>query len=193
MDPTRDFYSFVKLTDLPSSLNLTLRIASLQGNVSRSRPLDLLEHPEQRQWGINVEQFPPFYLVVRLYSNNKPLTPPQRTPFKSFKKAWVWNQTLDLGFPLRDLPLDAQVGITIWDAGKQGDEGGSGSSASSTDRIVGGTTLRLFGSKGTLKKAQQRCHVHLGVQADGSVNSQTDSKASTDDSTEMTRLEKVSV
>ncbi|PWN29560.1 phosphatidylinositol 3-kinase [Jaminaea rosea] len=190
MDPTRDFYSFIKLTDLPGNVTLNLRIASLQGNVERSRPLDLLEHPEKRQWGINVEEFPPFYLVVRLYSNNKPLTPPQRTPFKAFKKAWVWNQTVDLGFPLRDLPLDAQLGVTIWDAGRATSEGSSRDGACQ-DRIVGGTTLRLFGSKGTLKKAQQRCHVHLGVQADGSVNSSTDSKASTDDGSEMTRLEKL--
>lgn len=200
MDPTKDFYSFVKLSDLPPLLTLSIRIGSLQGNLRRSSIIELLDHPERRQWGINQEEFPPFYLIMRLYSNNKPLTPVFRTPYKQFKKAWQWNQPIDLGLPIRELPLDAQLSITVWDTGsvELHDDGssemGQTDEGNRKDRIVGGTTLKLFGRKGTLKKAQQRCRLHLGVAADGSANSRTDSKLNTsaaEESTEMTRLEKV--
>ncbi|CAO1628163.1 unnamed protein product [Parajaminaea phylloscopi] len=195
MDPTRDFYSFVKLTDLPASLSLTVRIGSLQGNLGRSSLTELLEQPERRQWGINSEDFPPFYLTLSLHSNNKPLTPVFRTPYKPFKKAWLWNQVVDLAFPIRDLPLDSQLAITVWDAGDDDlDSEHTQPGALPTSRVVGGTTLRLFSRKGTLKKAQQRCRIHLSVAADGSATSQTDSKSkvsTTEDLTEMTRLEKL--
>jgi phosphatidylinositol 3-kinase len=198
MDPSQEFYSFVKLTDLPSSLSFSIRVNSLQGNLQRSSLLELLESPSHKGWGTNIEPYPPFYLTLRLYSANKPLTPVHRTPFKAFKKAWVWNTTIDFGFPVRQLPLDAQLGITIWDSrglspDAQGDD-------RKEDRVIGGTTLRLFGKKGTLKKAQHRCFVHLGVKADGTINSETSSKGKLgeggeegkDGMSEMSRLEKVS-
>lgn len=55
MDPSRDFYSFVKLTDLPESLTLSVRINSLQGNLVRSSVTDLLEDESKKGWGINNE------------------------------------------------------------------------------------------------------------------------------------------
>lgn len=198
MDPSQEFYSFVKLTDLPSSLSFSIRVNSLQGNLQRSSLIELLESPSHKGWGTNIEPYPPFYLTLRLYSANKPLTPVHRTPFKAFKKAWVWNTTVDFGFPVRQLPLDAQLGVTIWDSrGLSSDAHGDDSKE---DRVIGGTTLRLFGKKGTLKKAQHRCFVHLGVKADGTVNSETGSKGKLEEGgeegkdgmSEMSRLEKVS-
>ncbi|CAO1623439.1 unnamed protein product [Sympodiomycopsis kandeliae] len=206
MDPSRDFYSFVKLTDLPASLTFSARINSLQGQVLRSSLIELLEDESKKGWGINSEPYPPFYLTLRLYSANKPLTPIFRTPFRHFKKGWEWNELIDFDFPLRDLPLDAQLGITIWDTPgvKNHQDEGKGkhrqeehSDEHNSDRVVGGTTLKLFGKKGTLKKAQHRCYIHLGKQADGSVNSETNSKGSAtvlngeDKMSEMSRLEKL--
>jgi phosphatidylinositol 3-kinase len=199
MDTSKDFYSFVKLTDLPSSLSFSVRIHSLQGNLTRSSLIDLLEDESKKAWGINAEEYPPFYLTLRLYSANKPLTPVQRTPYKPFKKGWVWNTSIDLGYPIRQLPLDAQLGITIWDTqGPVNDDQDSQDGIGVRDRIIGGTTLKLFGKKGTLKKAQHRCYVHLGQMADGSVSSETTSKGpgqtseeGRDGASEMTRLEKL--
>lgn len=144
-------------------------------------------------------QYPPFYLTARLYSANKPLTPVFRTPFKHFKKGWDWNTSLDLGFPLCHLPLDAQLGITVWDTpGVAVTQHHDADAASGQDRVIGGTTLKLFGKKGTLKKAQQRCYIHLGQEADGTVNSETNSKGvmgggKEGKMSEMSRLEKVRV
>lgn len=68
------------------------------------------------------------------------------------------------------LPLDAQLAITVWDVEK-------GSKAVP----IGGSTMRLFRSKGTLKRGQQRCYLHPQRQADPNDPSETPSDVHQDD------------
>jgi len=58
---------------------------------------------------------------------------------------------------------------------------------------VGGTTLRLFGKKNTLKKGKQRMLLWPDKEADASVESSTPSKVTGQEKDERGRLEKVSV
>ncbi|KAE8541128.1 hypothetical protein D1P53_002482 [Cryptococcus gattii VGV] len=75
---------------------------------------------------------------------------------------------------------DSPQAFTIWDVQ------GSGKAIP-----VGGTTMSLFNSKRTLKRGQQRLHVHRGVQADPSLNTTTPSEIADDEEDEMGRLERL--
>lgn len=173
----RDFYSFVRLSDL--NLNLTFRISSLQGRLDRLTRTQLLEKPESRHWGSQQSQFPDLIVECRLYSDNKPLSVPVRTAYKPFRNNHQWNEWITLPYKLCDLPLGAQITFTIYEV-----------ALSNASRIIGGTTLPLFGKKGTLKSAQHRLFVWKGVKADGSIESATPSKVG-EMKDEMGRLEKL--
>ena len=173
----RDFYSFVRLSDL--NLNLTFRISSLQGKLDRLTRTQLLERPEGRHWGAQQSSFPDLVVECRLFSDNKPLSVPIKTAYKPFRNNHQWNEWITLPYKLCDLPLGAQLTFTIYDV-----------ASSTTSRIIGGTTLPLFSKKGTLKCAQHRLFVWKGVQADGSVETATPSKVG-EMKDEMGRLEKL--
>ncbi|SNX81777.1 related to phosphatidylinositol 3-kinase [Melanopsichium pennsylvanicum] len=173
----RDFYSFVRLSDL--NLNLTFRISFLQGKLDRLACTKLLEHPESRHWGAQESQYPDLVVECRLFSENKPLSMPVKTAYKSFRNNHQWNEWITLPYKLCDLPLGAQLTFTIYDV-----------ASSTTSRIIGGTTLSLFSKKGTLKSAQHRLFLWKGVKADGSVETATPSKVG-EMKDEMGRLEKL--
>ena len=173
----RDFYSFVRLSDL--HLNLTFRISSLQGKLDRLTRTQLLEQPESRHWGAHTSQYPDLIVECRLYSDNKPLSVPIKTAYKPFRNNHQWNEWITLPYKLCDLPLGAQLTFTIYDV-----------ASSNAARIIGGTTLPLFSKKGTLKSAQHRLFVWKGVKADGSIESATPSKVG-EMKDEMGRLEKL--
>ena len=173
----RDFYSFVRLSDL--NLNLTFRISSLQGKLDRLTRTQLLERPEGRHWGAQQSSFPDLVVECRLFSDNKPLSVPIKTAYKPFRNNHQWNEWITLPYKLCDLPLGAQLTFTIYDV-----------ASSTTSRIIGGTTLPLFSKKGTLKCAQHRLFVWKEVQADGSVETATPSKVG-EMKDEMGRLEKL--
>ncbi|GAC95422.1 hypothetical protein PHSY_002998 [Pseudozyma hubeiensis SY62] len=173
----RDFYSFVRLSDL--NLNLTFRISSLQGKLDRLTRTQLLEQPESRHWGAQQSAFPDLIVECRLYSDNKPLSVPVKTAYKPFRNNHQWNEWITLPYKLCDLPLGAQLTFTVYDV-----------ASSNTSRIIGGTTLPLFSKKGTLKSAQHRLFIWKGVKADGGVESATPSKVG-EMKDEMGRLEKL--
>lgn len=80
-------------------------------------------------------QFPDLLVTATVSSCGRPLhAPPVRAAYRHFSVRFEWNQWLE--FPLRysDLPRDAQLCLTLWDA--EGPGGGG--------RAVGGTTVRLF-------------------------------------------------
>ncbi|SPO21038.1 related to phosphatidylinositol 3-kinase [Ustilago trichophora] len=173
----RDFYSFVRLSDL--DLNLTFRISSLQGKLDRLTRTQLLEQPQGRHWGAQQSRYPDLVVECRLYSDNKPLSVPVKTAYKPFRNNHQWNEWITLPYKLCDLPLGAQLTFTIYDV-----------ASSTTSRVIGGTTLSLFSKKGTLKSAQHRLFVWKGAKADGSVETATPSKVG-EMKDEMGRLEKL--
>ncbi|CBQ67863.1 related to phosphatidylinositol 3-kinase [Sporisorium reilianum SRZ2] len=173
----RDFYSFVRLSDL--NLNLTFRISSLQGKLDRLTRTQLLEQPESRHWGAQQSPYPDLNVECRLYSDNKPLSVPVKTAYKPFRNNHQWNEWITLPYKLCDLPLGAQLTFTIYDV-----------ASSNASRIIGGMTLPLFSKKGTLKSAQHRLFVWKGVKADGGIESTTPSKVG-EMKDEMGRLEKL--
>src|SRR5213078_857397 len=81
-----------------------------------------------------------------------------------------WNEWLTLPILYSNIPLSAQLAITIWDVSPS-DEKGINSHAVP----FGGTTLPLFEQENTLQKGRQKCHVHRRKAADGLSHSTTPS------------------
>ncbi|EJU04865.1 atypical/PIKK/PI3K protein kinase [Dacryopinax primogenitus] len=177
MDPnnSKDF-TFAKLSDL--KLPVTFRISQLEGT-RKPRPFsELLEHPEYRFSGVQSSELSDLYVTCQLFADNKPLTIPYRTSYKSFKKDYIWNEWITLPYRYCDLPLNSQLSVTVWDI-----EG--------PDRPVpvGGSTFRMFGKKLTLRRGQHRLVLWRDREADGAHETSTPSKIGLKD--EMGRLEKL--
>lgn len=139
----------------------------------------LIEDPEKTLLSSAMNSNSDLMVTVQLFSNSKPLTSPVSTLYKSFKNVRRWNEWVTLPIKFCQLPLDSQLAITIWDFAGQ------------KRRIpYGGTTVKLFDFKDyTLKRGRQKLKVWLGKEADGLVNSQTDSQAYPQ--YEMDRLERL--
>lgn len=118
-------------------------------------------------------------VTVQVFADCKPMTHPVSTMYKAFKSSRKWNEWLTLPIRYNQLPLTAQLAITIWDF------------AGPAHRIpYGGTTVKLFEiSDCTLKRGRQKLKVWADVEADGKSNSTTDSTVVSSD--EMDRLEKL--
>ncbi|KAJ3480520.1 hypothetical protein NLI96_g8291 [Meripilus lineatus] len=172
----RDDFTFAKLSDL--KLPVTFRISQLEG-IRTPRPFtELLEKPELRFHGVQQPGFSDLYVTCQLLADNKPLTIPFRTSFKSFKKDYTWNEWITLPIRYCDLPLSSQLTFTVWDI--------AGPRAAIP---VGGSTFRLFGKKWTLRRGKHRLLLWPDKEADGSTETTTPSKVGTRD--EMGRLEKL--
>ncbi|GAA5908761.1 hypothetical protein JCM6882_008200 [Rhodosporidiobolus microsporus] len=170
--------SFVRSSDLDRLVSI--RLASFEGTLPQ-RPLpDLLNHPELKHHGFQQAVPSDLFVRIQLWADNKPLIPPLQTAHKAFKSKTqiTWNETIVLPMKYRDLPLGAQLAFTVFDiAGPR------------ELAVVGGATLRLFGSQATLKKGKQRMYLWKGKEADGSAETETPSKVGLKD--EMGRLEKL--
>lgn len=132
------------------------------------------------------QQLPDLYIVFQLWSDNRPLLVPYQTAFKAFKSSFIWNETFTLPIKYKDLPLNAQLAFTVYRS--------RGPPAASAAVPLGGSTLRLFGKKCTLRKGQQRLYLWEGKEADGLATSSTPSKIplAAGETDELGRLEKVS-
>lgn len=172
----RDDFTFAKLSDL--KLPVTFRVSQLEGTRQRKSVLEVLEEPELRYYGAQSSTLSDLYVTCQLVAENKPLTIPFRTSFKAFKQNYIWNEWIT--FPVRycDLPLSSQITFTVWDIGSP-----------RTAIPVGGSTFRMFGKKGTLRRGKHRLLLWPDQEADGSMESKTPSKLGTRD--EMGRLEKL--
>ncbi|CAD6917266.1 unnamed protein product [Tilletia controversa] len=179
----RDPYEFVRLSDV--SLDLAVRVSSLQGRLPRlNRVQLLLDDPDAKHWGTHQTAdedgtFPDLFVECQLWADNKPLSIPFRTSHKVLNASLQWKEWITLPIRLCDLPQNAQLTFTVHDSAPEGNT-----------HIIGGTTFRLFGKKGTLKKAQQRLYLWPGVAADPFTESTTPSKVA-GMSDEMGRLEKL--
>ncbi|KIM64269.1 hypothetical protein SCLCIDRAFT_1213365 [Scleroderma citrinum Foug A] len=172
----RDDFTFAKLSEL--KLPVTFRVSQLEGTRPRKSVLEVLENPELRYHGAQSSTLSDLYVTCQLVADNKPLTIPFRTSFKTFKNSYIWNEWITLPIQYCDLPLSSQITFTVWDIGNP-----------RAAVPVGGSTFRMFGKKGTLRRGKHRLLLWLDQEADGSMESKTPSKLGTRD--EMGRLEKL--
>lgn len=148
--------SLVRHSEL--DIPLTLKIEALEGPLPRRSLSELLDNPSLKHEGSAQALPSDLYIVVQLWADNKPLVPPVTTSHRSFKAGGKlsWNESLTLAAKYRDLPRSAQLAITIYDIASPLQE-----------RVIGGTTLSLFGKKAALKKGRQRLFVWPEKRADG--------------------------
>ena len=170
--------SLVRHSEL--DIPITLKIGALEGPLPAPSLSSLLDQPHLKHSGAAQPLPSDLYVVTSLWADNKPLIPPVQTAHRAFKSRTniSWAETVTLPFKYRDLPQSAQLAITVYDI-----------AGPLQKAVVGGSTLRLFGKKATLKKGKQRLFLWAGQQADGRVESETPSKVGLKD--EMGRLEKL--
>ncbi|ORX39878.1 phosphatidylinositol 3-kinase [Kockovaella imperatae] len=170
-------FSFARLCDLKAPV--TLKIASLEGDLPKSSYSEILDDPELDHEGLSSEGLSDLYVTCRLWMDGKAATLPYRTAWKDFPRTYTWNQAITLPITYQSLLLTAQIAFTIWDVR------GAGKPVP-----VGGSTMSMFNSKRTLKRGQQRLFLHLGTEADPSLETSTPSEQfSSEESDEMGRLE----
>ncbi|BGP25770.1 phosphoinositide 3-kinase [Rhodotorula toruloides] len=170
--------SFLKHGDLVQLV--VIKVASFEGHIPQRPLTDLLDHPQLKHHGFQQQLPSDLFVRVELWADNKPLIPPVQTAHKAFKSRTQidWNEHIALPIRYRDLPLGSQLAVTVYDIAGPGELA-----------VVGGSTLRLFGNKCTLKKGKQRLFLWKGKEADGSVETETPSKVGLQDA--MGRLEKL--
>ncbi|GAA5828167.1 hypothetical protein JCM5353_007814 [Sporobolomyces roseus] len=171
--------TYVKHSDL--DLLLSFKLSSFQGHLNQRSLIDLLEQPHLKHHGHQQQLPSDLYVTLSLYADNSLLVPPVKSSHRSFKskQSIQWNESFTLPIKLRDLPISTQLVVTVYDIAGPGFK----------KEIVGGSTLRLFGNKSTLKKGKQRLYLWKGKQGDGSRDTETPSKVGLKD--EMGRLEKL--
>ncbi|KAG5518093.1 hypothetical protein PMAC_003279 [Pneumocystis sp. 'macacae'] len=152
-------YSFYTSTQL--NFPVHIKIGTIKGNISAVfNSLDYLKKENS-----NFENFfPHLFVTVQLYANNKALTLPTRTCYKSFDNKRTWDEWLSFPLNYSDLPLNAQFAIVINDI-----------YGSKLNKPFAGTTVKLFSSDNTLKMGLQKLNLYIGVPADGNNNSTTPS------------------
>lgn len=107
---------------------------------------------------------------MQVWADSKPLTVPLQTPYKSFKSGRYWQEWLSLPILYSQIPLSAQLAITVWDQSPvPGEDGAQFHHAIP----YGGTTIPLFDKDNTLQKGRQRCRLHRHKRADGFSNATT--------------------
>lgn len=185
--------TFVRHSDLDCPI--TIKLGELDGTIPSQSLTQLVDHPALKHSGKNQPVPSDLYVVVSIWADNRQLFPSFRSAHKQFKErarggggagsSYVWNESVTLPIKYRDLPLSSQLAVTIYDiAGPREVE------------IVGGSTMRFFGKKSTLKKGKQRLFLWKGVEADGRNESKTPSKGGAavlggKEEDEMGRLEKL--
>ncbi|CAG8433683.1 11263_t:CDS:10 [Ambispora gerdemannii] len=173
---SKDFpYSFFLTKDI--DLLLPVKIATVEGSREKKPFTALLEDPALKFTGVQTSDYSDIYVTCQIFADNKPLTVPIRTSHKPFENRWAWNEWLVLPIKYRDLPVTAQLALTVWDI--QGPR---------KVAPIGGTTIRLFGKNNSLKEGKHKLYLWPEREADGSVHTATTSKIY--DRGEMDRLEK---
>ncbi|CAG8726130.1 17305_t:CDS:10, partial [Acaulospora morrowiae] len=167
---------------------LTVRISSLEGTREKKPFTALLQDPSLNHTGVQTSDFSDLYVNCQIYADNKPLTIPVRTSYKSFKNHWrlesdysfpiFWNEWLTIPLKFRDLPVTSQLALTVYDV-----------YGPRKAVPIGGTTFRLFGKYNTLRRGKHKCYLWPNVEADGREHTTTPSKVG--DKNEMDRLEKL--
>ncbi|KAJ3267160.1 Phosphatidylinositol (PI) 3-kinase [Chytriomyces hyalinus] len=160
-------YSFAITSDVNHSMGL--RIATITGVKARARAKIPTQHalsdPVALYNAINSRPALEPFIVCQLYASNRPLSPPMRTPHRSFSPSaneWTWNEWITFPVKYRDLPHDACLAFTVWDV-----------SGPQKAMVLGGATFALFGENSTVKKGKHKLKLWLSVEADGTVDTIT--------------------
>uniref|UniRef100_A0A0B7AR12 Phosphatidylinositol 3-kinase catalytic subunit type 3 n=1 Tax=Arion vulgaris TaxID=1028688 RepID=A0A0B7AR12_9EUPU len=118
-----------------------IKIGSLEGKRNRPNYQDLLDNPVGYFSGSYQEECSDLFVTVQVFNNGLPITLPIQTSYKSFTTRWNWNEWLTVPIKFSDLPRDAVLAFTIWDY------------YSIEGKVpIGGTTISVFGKRGTLRK-----------------------------------------
>ncbi|PGH03125.1 hypothetical protein AJ79_07452 [Helicocarpus griseus UAMH5409] len=163
-----DTYTFA--TSAQVDIPIHVKIGGLEG---KQKPIPfsvLIKNPELRHLGSNQSSHSDLYVTVQLWASSKPLGVPVQTAYKSFKNSRTWNEWLTVPVLIKDLPINSQLAITVWDLSPLG-----GSDAYGHSVPFGGTTIALFDEGGTLKKGSQKCKIYRHKAADGLSNTTTPS------------------
>ncbi|KAF9359906.1 Phosphatidylinositol (PI) 3-kinase [Mortierella sp. AD094] len=155
-------------------LNLSVKINSLEWKPKRPH-LDNITVPYSAE---KRSPFPDLYVTCQVFAGGQPLTVILETSYKPMINKFAWNEWIVLPIKYRDLPLNAQLAFTIWDA-------------ASPRKVVaiGGSTLRLFGSFNIILTGPQKLRMWADCEADGSEHTKTPSDTGERD--EMDRFEKL--
>ncbi|KAF9571953.1 Phosphatidylinositol (PI) 3-kinase [Mortierella alpina] len=121
--------------------------------------------------------YPDLYVTCQVFAGNKPLTVVLKTSYKAMSNKFAWNEWITLPIKYRDLPLNAQLAFTIWDA-----------SSPRKVEAVGGSTLKLFGNFNIILTGPQKLRMWPDCEAD--VSDLTKTPSDTGERDEMDRFEK---
>lgn len=154
-------YTFIASQDLEEPLKIKAVGLEL---VPWKPPLssEIFENHSIAFKGANTKEAFEFYLILQLWSDNKLIWPAIQTRYHHNKTNKVlWNETLQ--FPeVSTLPQSSQIAITVWDLEGPGKK-----------YPYASTTIPIFDDKGFLKQGRQKLRLHMGVQADGLIESKT--------------------
>ncbi|GJJ71006.1 phosphatidylinositol 3-kinase [Entomortierella parvispora] len=165
-------YTFCLTSKL--DLNLSVRINSLEWKPKRPH-LDAEAVPYSAE---RKNPFPDLYVTCQVHAGNQPLTVMLKTSYKSMSTKFAWNEWIALPIKYRDLPLNAQLTFTVWDA-------------ASPRKVepIGGSTMKLFGPFNIILTGRQKLRMWPDCEADGSEFTKTPSDTGERD--EMDRFEKL--
>ncbi|KAJ4298279.1 Phosphatidylinositol (PI) 3-kinase [Kalmusia sp. IMI 367209] len=160
-------FHFATSTDL-TELSVHVKIDRLDGHQKAVPYSVLLTRPDLRHRASNINSHSELYVTAQIWADSKPLTVPVQTAYKSFKNARIWNEWLPLPITYANLPISAQLAVTVWDLSPA-----EGRESEQHTIPFGGTTIPLFDKDNTLQRGRQRCRLHRFKAADGLSNTTT--------------------
>ncbi|KXS19899.1 phosphatidylinositol 3-kinase [Gonapodya prolifera JEL478] len=174
MSESKDF-TFCYTSDV--DLTVSVRIATLEGNLPKAGGFALLEDPYLKL--STLAEWPELFVTCELWAENCRLAEPISTSYKVFKNKLAWNEWITFPVKFRDLPITTQLVLNVYEP-----------YTPQNYKIVGGTAFRLFGPSNTLKTGKHKLLVSTGKKADGRVESTTPGYVSGEDK-EMDRIGKL--
>jgi len=166
------------------SANLSIKIGSLEGHISKSSYEQIINEPLLRFAGRNYEtrhNLPSIMLEAVVMVENQELHIPVRAPFKHFNTRWAWNTWLTFPLQFCDIPSDAVLCLNIYDC-----------NGSNEKYPIGSTTITLFTREGLFRQGMLDLQVWEDREADGRVNGDTPGKIRDKEKEQSHRLAKLS-
>ncbi|XP_035720782.1 phosphatidylinositol 3-kinase catalytic subunit type 3-like [Vespa mandarinia] len=180
MEDISDKFFYVYSSSLDTKIQI--KIGTLEGKRQRPEYDKLLLDPMLKYSGLYGASGGRGDLAASLqvWAGGRPLALPVHTAYKHFTSRWNWNQWVTLPISFSDLPRDAHLCISLYDCAGPGRQ-----------IPVGGTTISLFGKHGVFRQGMLDLRVWPGVEADGSVSTNTPGKARDHGKEQMQRLAKL--
>ncbi|KAK3732085.1 hypothetical protein RRG08_026470 [Elysia crispata] len=170
-------FNYVYSSELDAECEI--KIGSLEGKRNRPGYKDLVNSTIGYFSGSYQEECSDLFVTVQVFNGGMPITLPVQTSHKSFTNRWNWNEWLTLPIKFSDLPREAILAFTVWDY--YGTEG----------RVpIGGTTISVFGKRGTLRQGMHDLRIWPDQKPDTSLPSATPGKSSHDKMSQLFKLSK---